>query len=352
MKINRDNYEQYFLDYAEGNLSPDMERELKLFLEANPALRAVLENFDSSPLPVAEIKNDTLKERLKKNIHPTVHINETNVDEWLIRETEGLLSASENSELEEFLSLNPAYEYDRKLFSMTRSEPDPAVVFPRKNQLKKRIPVFSIGRIAWISSAAAAMILLVIGIRYFNQPAIIDNPQVIPVKTRPIAEVPAAIPSEIGIGSLRTSSLGTPSQATPSLSAVTLRVAPYRMAPNDAPGVVVQRSVNLLFTNEVAYNPATITWQEEKSDKSLIAKVFGNMVLKARNAFNVNPDLEKVRNVDVNIWSLAEAGVKGFNTVTDRDLELLVRRNEEGKIKSYALVEEDRLFITKNRDKN
>ena len=39
MKITQDNYEQYFLDHAEGTLSPEMEKELSDFLEANPDLK-------------------------------------------------------------------------------------------------------------------------------------------------------------------------------------------------------------------------------------------------------------------------------------------------------------------------
>ncbi|MFN2396974.1 MAG: hypothetical protein ABR597_14940, partial [Bacteroidales bacterium] len=45
MKINRDNYEARFLDFAEGRLSPEQEEELHRFLKFNPDLEEELRLF-------------------------------------------------------------------------------------------------------------------------------------------------------------------------------------------------------------------------------------------------------------------------------------------------------------------
>ena len=50
MKINRDNYEAYFLDYHEGHLSLEMVRELHLFIEQNPDLKNSITDFEIIPL--------------------------------------------------------------------------------------------------------------------------------------------------------------------------------------------------------------------------------------------------------------------------------------------------------------
>jgi hypothetical protein len=359
MKINRKNYEQYFLDHAEGNLSPEIERELSIFLEVNADLKPVLENFDASPLPSSEIKNESLKTRLKKNIYPSVHINETNVDEWLTREIEGILTESEATELQKFLLLNPAYEYDRKLFGIAKLTPNPSITFPRKAQLKKKAPVISLARIALVISASAAMILLIIGIRYINQPDVIENPQVILIKEAPLADVPAIKPAESGHELVKSDSKpNQPAPAamklrvTPSSAKEMSRYEPYMMEPNASMSLARQTPEFPSKIVESSNNSVTAKIQEPKSDKPLIAKVFGKIMAKGRKAVNENPGVEKVRNADVNVWTLAEVGVKGYNTISGRDVELLVRRDEQGKIKSYALVEEDRLLITKNLDKN
>ena len=50
MKINRDNYEAYFLDYHEGQLSPEMEKEVLAFVEINPDLMDVFNEFEAVTL--------------------------------------------------------------------------------------------------------------------------------------------------------------------------------------------------------------------------------------------------------------------------------------------------------------
>jgi hypothetical protein len=119
-------------------------------------------------------------------------------------------------------------------------------------------------------------------------------------------------------------------------------------------------AVTINFSNPIetpepvlyAYAWTPFEFPEEKKESSMISKVFGNIVLKTRNAVRDNSNLNKIRETDLNFWTIAEAGVKGFNTISDRDLELLVRRDEQGKIKSYALLEEDRLLITRNPGNN
>ena len=46
--INKDNYEAYFLDHLEGNLSEEGKKELELFLKENPKLGEELKAYDNS----------------------------------------------------------------------------------------------------------------------------------------------------------------------------------------------------------------------------------------------------------------------------------------------------------------
>ena len=54
MKINRNNYEAYFLDYIEGTLGFAEKAELEAFLVINPDLKIELDNFETISLPLAE----------------------------------------------------------------------------------------------------------------------------------------------------------------------------------------------------------------------------------------------------------------------------------------------------------
>jgi len=344
MQINQDNYEQFFLDHAEGNLSPEMERELADFLEANPDLKPVLADFDPSPLQTAEIRNEILKARLKKHLHPTDHIREDNADEWMIREIEGLLNESEKKELKEFLTLNPAYVYDQRLFRLTKLEPDFSIIFPLKNRLKKKAAILPVSRIAWSIPAAAAIILLFIGIRFFRQPAPTDNLQVVQTEVQPVAEIPEPVPEDIETEP----QVGLESRGTP---APVLRHGAFRLTPSAAKAIVSTNPIVRQEINLVAYNISPIITAEKK-EKPLIAKVFGNMIAKARDGINVRTNPDKVSNPDFSFWSIAKAGIDGYNSISDRDLELYVRKDADGKIKSYALVDQDRLIWSKDLNKD
>lgn len=345
MKINRDNYEQYFLDHAEGNLSPEMESELAEFLEANPDLGGLLENYDASPVPPSLIRNDNLKKRLKKNIHVTAHIGETNIDEWLIRETEGHLTPGEEAELQDFLVKNPAFEFDRRMVGLTYLKPDLTVTFPGKGRLKKKAPIVAVPGIYWIVSAVAAVILLLIGIRIFREPAMdIVLPAAVPEK-EVVAEVskPIGTPSrESGTPSPGTASRGTSSRFNETPSQL--------LSPVKATAIHSETThTALAFTN--TYYIASPIRVSEKQEKSLVAGMFGKLAVKARNAFRNNEKVEKIRNTDLDIWSIARAGVNGFNKMSDRDIELLVRKNDDGSVKSYAFVEDDKILLARERNK-
>ena len=63
--------------------------------------------------------------------------------------------------LEEFLSLNPAYRFDYKIFGYTRLSPDLSVTYRRKKELKKKAAHFPVRRLVWLIPAAAAIVLLI-----------------------------------------------------------------------------------------------------------------------------------------------------------------------------------------------
>ena len=146
MKINRDNYEAYFLDYFEGQLSPEMVQEVLLFVELNPDLKNIFSDFEAVTL----ISEDNIvfekKFLLKKSdIIPTSNINELNYEDFLIGETEGLLTTQEINQLDEFVKLNPSVGKERTLYTLTHLPAENEFVFEAKETLKqKAIPVGAI----------------------------------------------------------------------------------------------------------------------------------------------------------------------------------------------------------------
>ncbi|MEI8048256.1 MAG: hypothetical protein WCI92_12810 [Bacteroidota bacterium] len=143
MKINRENYEAYFLDYHEGQLSHDMVKEVLCFVEQNPDLKNEFEEFEAVSLVMDQDITFEKKSSLKKNqVFATSQVNELNYEEYLVGETEGLLNTDQLASLDEFISINPQIEKDRRLYALTHLTPEISVVFEAKESLKKKaIPV-------------------------------------------------------------------------------------------------------------------------------------------------------------------------------------------------------------------
>lgn len=89
----------------------------------------------------------------------------------------------------------------------------------------------------------------------------------------------------------------------------------------------------------------------DKKEPSLIAMAFTNLLDHARDGISNQVNFVKIRKPDFNFWSLAKAGISGYNSISDRDLELYVRKDEDGKVKSYALLDQERLIWSKDLNK-
>lgn len=174
-RINRNNYEAWFLDYIEGNLPSDMAGEFHEFLLLNPDLaedlELAVEPVLSPDFPAPDFS------------HLKVEISE----EQLVSIVEGDL---DDKTREDFLSLikdSPA-EKELELLRKTILIPDSTVEFPFKNELKKEGG--KIRTLFYAVTSAAAIFLLMLSI--YNNTEIYsprngvflsDNNALIPEKT-------------------------------------------------------------------------------------------------------------------------------------------------------------------------
>ena len=139
MKINRDNCEAYFLDYLEGQLSPDMVEEVLMFVDQHPDLKNVFDGFEAVTLAADQNIVFEKKSSLKKNqVFATSQVNELNYEEYLLNETEGLLNAEQLAAIDEFISINPHFEKERKLFALAHLATEEEIKFEAKESLKQK----------------------------------------------------------------------------------------------------------------------------------------------------------------------------------------------------------------------
>ncbi len=193
MKINRENYPLYFLDHFEGRLSDEGRRELLVFLESHPDLRAEFEAFEMVGLEGADQVEFPGKDSLKKDLWAAAHgpahaetevailsedlfapddqgvlrVRPARVDTVLIAFTEGDLDKEQEEAARAFLSANPAYQKDLELLRAARLRPEPAATCPGKQALKRHPIGAFVRRYSHTAAAAAAAVLMAVIMWHF-----------------------------------------------------------------------------------------------------------------------------------------------------------------------------------------
>ena len=194
MKINRNNYEAWFIDYLEGNLDEKLVDDLIEFLQQNPDLKEELSLFETVSLEQEEITFNK-KELLFKEKYDV----ENEFNQAAIASVEGEISASEKTVFENYLSTHPEKQKEAELFKQTKLQPDESIIYNRKNKLYRRSAGKTI--LMWTTRAAAVIIVALTVYTFIekssnkvipeNQVAVIENEPEKKINPTEIKEVPA-----------------------------------------------------------------------------------------------------------------------------------------------------------------
>lgn len=442
MKINRDNYEAYFLDYHEGVLNPEEMAGVLVFVGQNPDLKEQFEEFENISLPADEsicfsgkdflkmnteiytgpvtltnieeylvaeaegllsaevharldefvqqypqfekdrriyrhtrlvVDNQVVyanKNALKHAVEPVAGIDESNFDEYCVKEAEGILTQEESGNLSEFVKENPQFESDRKLFAMTRLQPDASIIYQDKASLKRNI--VPLRRILYYSMAAAASVVVLLGL-YFGLNVYRTSDQV--AMSRISIIQPVVIP-DLPEGSYNPAT----KNAKPS---VTADIEKQDITGFQASNEVIRKvskSTNVLPERSEVQRMELVARQEVTSKHQVApeflfirqSQMYGSRYIDLYNSVKLSEQIQyaslnapdknpggtlwrglrgkvEERIVDdrrtvtqpsqgISIWTLAEAGVKAYNSISHDDLELLLQKDETGKVVSYAVV--------------
>lgn len=143
MNINRHNYEAWLLDYIEGNLSAEQVDELLVFLDANPELKATVDDYRNISFETGEEIRFDAKEALKKS-NDVINNEPAAPLELMIAVMEGTCTAEELKMWERAVENNPKLEQEFHLLQQTRLSPDLSVVFDDKEMLKRNAETITI----------------------------------------------------------------------------------------------------------------------------------------------------------------------------------------------------------------
>lgn len=157
MKINRNNYEAFFLDYLEQRLTEEQKHELMEFLKQHPDLQSELNDFQMiyvSPPPIQYPHKDKLKMTAETTLPP---LRQDTVEQWIIAYYEGDLHSEQTQALKEFLLHNPEYDELFHIYKKFRLKADRQIQYEHKSLLKHKPKSISLQYLVIPLSIAATL---------------------------------------------------------------------------------------------------------------------------------------------------------------------------------------------------
>lgn len=153
MKITRDNYESFFIDYIEGNLPDNMIDQFLDFLNQNPDLKEELHLFEEVNLPEEHV---VFQE--KQQLHKNAVDENRRLENTVVAYLEGDLNADENKAFETYIAAHPELKKEYDLFAKTRLTSDPEITYPGKRKLYHKSGATIV--MNWVARAAAVLVLI------------------------------------------------------------------------------------------------------------------------------------------------------------------------------------------------
>jgi hypothetical protein len=152
MKITRENYEPFFLDYLEGNLDKLLVDDFAEFLHQNPDLKEELQLFEALAIPTDKLEF-AAKDKLYRNAYDQPEIFVQTTIAWL----EGDLEEQEAARFMAYIEKNPQRKSELKRFEATRLIPDLSVTFANKEKLYHQPVIRPI--LFWATRVAAVLLI-------------------------------------------------------------------------------------------------------------------------------------------------------------------------------------------------
>jgi hypothetical protein len=178
--ITHENYEAFYLDYLEGNLSEDVRLLFLDFLTKNPNLK-----LTDGAFPVIVANETTIDKEFKTTLYQIntayAPINHSNYSVFLLAAVENELAPEKTAELNVFLAQNHSAQKEFEQLKKTKLSPDLSHNFPNKQALKKAVskplwPIYS-------ALAAACLIGFFILTQVFSSNSVLNSSKKSPVQS-------------------------------------------------------------------------------------------------------------------------------------------------------------------------
>ncbi len=336
MDISRDNYEGFFLDFAEGNLSAEQEEILNNFLKFNPDLAEELKAFDLLQVVPEDITMPS-KDALKKEIPRAADaISELNFEMYSIAYLENDLTEYQRSLFERFLSSDGKFQASFSLMKKTILHAE-AISFPHKSRLRKRTKaVINLRIILPFAAAAAIALLILVRTDFLNVEqeiaAVPENviPSEVP-EIKVVADKPPLREKAASIQIIRNSRTQVPvSNIKNRPSFTNSQVEAVKKNPEEIKRIA---GVNL--------SQPHLPDVKIKEDQIVpVAQPLPNISMSSlaiadRVRYQLNKASELLDEDDVFIWNLASQGIEEINKRAGTDMSLMASKDQEGSVSGF-----------------
>lgn len=163
MKIDRHNYEEFFLLYVDNELTTEQKKSVEQFVQENPDLAIELEILQQTMMNADDSIVFDGKESLLRSESDSI-VNMNNYEEYLVAYIDNELNDQEKIDFYKFAMAHPQVKEELAIYQQTKLQPEKEIVFADKETLYRREEKVRVISIQWWKIAVAAAVILGIGI--------------------------------------------------------------------------------------------------------------------------------------------------------------------------------------------
>lgn len=380
--IDKNNYEVFFLDYIEGRLNAQQIKALQHFLEINPEFGEELEGLEIISLEPNHQMNYPEKQSLKiPEVKSIGAINEQNYADYFVAASEGDLTENELTVLHVFLRANPTLQAEFDLQHQCCLQPNTRIVFPDKAALKKTAIITLFTKSVVYRIAIAASLALLFGLVFLFNPQSPEKNEIVliedntgglkpdptipimykgiqaePEEQNPVLTEPHLV-TDYGETKSKIVKTGNktrlaysehnqgdtqPIKDNPGFREVKRITA---MAAITVPPILDQTSNTKIFSETRSYFSAyypdislaqQIRFAESDDDESVSGRMLAQGSAIVKEVFKPGDDNINLLPRQIDLWKIADAGINGFAKITSSDMEFSKKRDDEGRVTSFA----------------
>lgn len=336
--IKRDNYERFFLDYLDGNLTKSEVDHLMSFLNNNPDLKEELNELENEIL-ISEKYIFNKKTVLKKEPILTSELD-NNFDELCIASIEGDLNEFQLAEFNKLVDENSNLKKQLILLEKTVLVPDLKITYNNKSSLRKSLFVSKQKvRYRYLSLAASFALLITLSLfipksihdnKNYSQLSSINNEIIVPAANENNLAVQET-KKEVPINRLFKTNKNTYGQENnitnlPNKEKIIevregflpLASSPIPIAEDGKTIADLKIIYPIISINQPALKT---TYSEPRSIKNILVQTFNRKVLKKESDLNT-----------INTYDFADLAISGVNKITGTNMSLNKKYDNKGNV--------------------